>query len=228
MNRNFQLLAAAVALSLCGAFSVTQARAMGTGPYQIPDDASIRPPGPEADPYLQHYHGRADARFADQYWVDLVSNGKNVEEVSLALPGPEADPYLEHYQGTGQYTGLPVKLAVGAYHLLDYEMINPAGKVQHPFGEDAVGYMLITPDHFASVSIAPADKVQAAQSFISYVGRLNFQGDRSIHPFVSHDPTWIGVDQVNSWDLTNGKLTLTSPVNPADGTISRFVWELAK
>ncbi len=231
MHGKYQLLA--VVIALCGvAVAVpVQAAPSGalTGPTQPCSQTGIAPPGPEADPYLQHYQGTGNARYTSWYWCNVVLGGQNLAEVSVAPPGPEADLYLQHYQGTGSaaYTGLPVKLTASSWRLVDYQVVQADGSISRPFGTDAVGYLLVTPEHYAAVSIAPADKAQAAQSFISYLGKLNYQGDQSIHPLVSHDPTMVGVDQVNAWDLTQGKLTLTTP-STAAGSFGRLIWELVK
>jgi hypothetical protein len=189
----------------------------------------VFPPGPEADPYLEHFHGIGNPRYGAWYWCNIVMGGKDPHEVSVAPPGPEADLYLEHYQGTGSatYTGLPVKLTANTWRLVDYQIVQVDGTVSHPFGVNPVGYLLVTPEHYAAVTIAPTNKAQAAQLFISYTGKLNYQGDQSIHPFVNHDPSQIGVDQVNTWELRNGQLTLTTSSN-SNGSVGRLIWEPAR
>jgi hypothetical protein len=188
----------------------------------------MSPPGPEADPYLEHYPGNGNPRYATWYWCNLVLGGKDLHDMSVAPPGPEADLYLEHFQGTGSslYTGLPIALTTSTWRLVDYQLVKVDGTVSRPYGVNPVGYLLITPEHYAAVTIVPAnkDKAQSAGLFIGYTGKLNYQGDQSIHPFVNHDPTQVGMDQVNTWELTNDQLTLTTPSN-ADGDVGRLMWE---
>ena len=96
MNKKYQFIA--VAMVLCGILAAAPVQAASN----IVDDSQINiaPPGPEADLYLQHYHGNSDARRIDPYWHIVVLNGKNPAEVSVAPPGPEADLYLQHYHST--------------------------------------------------------------------------------------------------------------------------------
>jgi hypothetical protein len=108
--------------------------------------ASIYPPGPEADLYLQHYEGTPSFRYAEQSWgelslnwSELVLNGRAPTRTSIYPPGPEADPYLEHYQGTVSYRyGLPVALTASTWQLTDYAVVDRDGCATHPLGKHSI------------------------------------------------------------------------------------------
>ena len=51
---------------------------------------SIRPSGPEADPYFQHR--AASTKATTKQWLA----GVDLRQVAVRAPGPEADPYLQH------------------------------------------------------------------------------------------------------------------------------------
>jgi hypothetical protein len=63
---------------------------------------SFYPPGPEADQYLQHYHGTPSFQYAERYWREFMRAEGDLSS-GLYPPGPEADLYLEHYKGTPSY-----------------------------------------------------------------------------------------------------------------------------
>ncbi len=99
MKKTHTLAAAAVAVALIG--------------WIAPAQAQIAPPGPEADPYLQHYHGTPSAKYGHLAGAWLP--GKDLSQVSVAPPGPEADLYLQHYNGTvsAKYGGGALAVAPG-------------------------------------------------------------------------------------------------------------------
>jgi hypothetical protein len=176
--------------------------------------------GPQADPYWR--------QFAPRQETLAVANGPG--EVALTQGGPEADPYWRQFVPRDQMAmaavDLPDALAASTWRLVDYQLIGPDNTIHFPLGEDAVGYLLISPEHYAAVNIASANG--SAGSGISYVGKLDYQGDKSIHPFVSVDPALLGVDQVKTWDLRGNQLVLTTPPSAADGSFGKMVWELVK
>jgi hypothetical protein len=229
MNRKLPTLAVAIVVSMFAMSAQVQAAPQVARSNVLQSNGgNIAPPGPEADPYLQHYKGTPSFLYARYYWEPLALDGHHADEVMVAPPGPEADLYLQRYQGTASslYGDIPVKLGASTWRLADYERVTFDGAVTHPYGEDAIGLLLITPERYASIEIAPADQAKANGSFIGYTGKLSFQGDKSIHPFINHDPAAVGVDQVTSWEIRADKLILTTPAT--DGAYGRMVWELVK
>jgi hypothetical protein len=72
------------------------------------------------------------------------------------------------------------------------------------------------------------EKVAAADSYVSYCGRYELQGDRVIHRIeVSFFPNWTGVDQERFWSLEGDRLSLSTPPLPLGGMqqAGYLVWE---
>ncbi len=72
------------------------------------------------------------------------------------------------------------------------------------------------------------EKVAAAETYISYNGKYEIQGDRVVvHPEVSFFPNWVGVDQVRIWELEDNRLTLSthSLLIRGEPQTAHLVWE---
>jgi hypothetical protein len=86
---------------------------------------------------------------------------------------------------------------VGTWKLASFETRGEDGEVTYPFGKDALGYIMYSPDGYMSVTLLPKnrrrfktqdilggtieEKVAAAESYISYFGRYEVLQDRVIH-----------------------------------------------
>ena len=203
--------------------------------WDAPRIASTRP-APKPIFYLQHYQGTTSYRYAasssaDQLslnWSELQQNGNAPTSASVYPPGPEADPYLQHYRGT---TSNRYGLTAGTWQLMDYAIVDRNGCATHPLGKHAVGYLLISPEHYVAMTVAveqnESNKVTTATTFINHVGTLKDQGDRIIQPLINLTSTSLGMDQMKSWQLANDKLILTAPTKTS-GTYVRSVWGIVK
>ncbi len=89
MNKKIQLSIVATVVSAFAIGATVQAAGIVTPAYPSPAqrELSIRPFGPEADPYLQHY-----APAAKSGWLA----GLDLRQIAINPRGPEADPYFEH------------------------------------------------------------------------------------------------------------------------------------
>ncbi len=116
---------------------------------------------------------------------------------------------------------------IGTWRLISWENRSVAGQVSYPLGKDAVGYIMYNPDGYMYVAImrphrvkftagdllggSPEEKVQAAETYVSYCGRYEFRGDSVIHHVdLSLVPNWVGVDQERLVELTGNRLTLST------------------
>jgi Lipocalin-like domain len=114
----------------------------------------------------------------------------------------------------------------------------------YPFGPDAVGYYIFSESGYMSVSLMPSkrrkfaagdimggsieEKVAAAETYISYSGKYEIQGDKLVvHAEVGFFPNWMGVDQVRILKLAGNSLTLSTPPLLARGVqqTAHLVWE---
>lgn len=133
---------------------------------------------------------------------------------------------------------------VGAWRLVSLETRTPDGQVSYPFGHDAAGYIVYTENGYMSVAFMSAnrrkfaagdirggsteEKVAAADSYLSYCGRYEIQGDQVIHHVeVSFFPNWIGMDQQRFFRLDGTKLYLSTPPMLVSGKqqTSHLIWE---
>ncbi len=178
--------------------------------------AQLKPSGPEADPYMEHA-------------PELLVWASQIDPMAQVGPiGPEADPYMQHYvANSGADTSLTAIIKPGTWKLVDYETVASDGQIQHPLGYEAKGYMLISPERYVAIAISSALQKGVIEPIVSYMGKLDFQNDKSIHPLVSTNTAIVGVDQVKTWHFSNGQLTLTAPAN-ADGSFGLTIWQMVK
>ncbi len=136
------------------------------------------------------------------------------------------------------------KFFLGTWRLVSYHLKTADGKITYPFGPDAVGYYIFTESGYMSVALMPGnrpkfavgdfmggsteEKVAAAETYISYSGKYEIQGDKLIvHAEVAFFPNWMGTDQVRLWKLEGNRLTLSTPPLLARGVerTAHLVWE---
>jgi hypothetical protein len=117
---------------------------------------------------------------------------------------------------------------IGTWRLISWENRSlDDQKISYPLGKDAVGYIMYNPDGYMSVAItrpnrakfaagdllggSAEEKVQAADTYVSYCGRYEFRGDTVIHHVdFSLFPNWVGVEQERLVELTGNRLTLST------------------
>jgi hypothetical protein len=133
---------------------------------------------------------------------------------------------------------------VGTWRLVSWEARTSDGNVTHPFGEDACGFIMYSPDGYVSVVIFRADRelfgtpdilagreeqlAAAARSYISYAGRFEVLGGRVCH-FVEASlfPDWVGGTQERLYEFDGDRLTLSTDPMLLGGEQVRamLVWE---
>jgi hypothetical protein len=136
---------------------------------------------------------------------------------------------------------------VGTWTLKSYEVRWASGKVTYPFGERPEGRLTYTGNGFVAVNIMASnrrsfearelklgtleEKVAAAETYISYSGRYDLDGDKIRHHVdVCLFPNWVGKDQVRIYDLQGDKLALKTIPDPRDeqGRQGYLIWERVK
>jgi len=135
---------------------------------------------------------------------------------------------------------------VGTWRLLSCELRTADGRVSYPFGRDPVGYIMYSEDGYMSVAFMSAnrprfavgdilggtteEKVTAAETYISYCGKYEIQGNKVIHHIeVSLFPNWIGVDQERIFEFEGDRLSLSTPPLLVGGMeqSAYLIWERA-
>ena len=134
---------------------------------------------------------------------------------------------------------------IGTWRLISWETRSVDGqKISYPLGEDAVGYIMYNEDGYMFVAImrpnrvrfaagdllggSTEEKTQAVDTYVSYCGRYEFNGDTVIHHVdLSLFPNWVGVEQERLVELREDQLTLsTHPI--LQGGVQRtahLIWE---
>jgi hypothetical protein len=132
----------------------------------------------------------------------------------------------------------------GTWKLKSYETRTTANEVTYPFGRDAKGYIIMTPDGYWAVSLMSAnrpqfssgdvlggttqEKASAAEGYISYAGRYDIQGKKIVvHPEVSLFPNWVRKDQERFFEVKGNTLELSTPLQLMRGKqqTAHLTWE---
>lgn len=133
---------------------------------------------------------------------------------------------------------------VGTWRLLSYEVRRTDGEVRYPWGQDPVGFLMYSEEGYVSVAMMSAnrprfaakdirrgtteEKVAAVDTYISYCGRYEVQGDTIIHHVeVCLFPNWIGNDQKRTFEFDGDRLLLsTEPIAVGEMQwTGHLIWE---
>ena len=132
---------------------------------------------------------------------------------------------------------------VGTWTLASWEVVDADGGVERPFGPAPVGYITYTSDGFMAVAFMPSDrkpfaaadilggspdeKCAAVETYISYCGRYEVQGDQVYHHIeASLFPNWTGVTQERIVNLQGDTVRLSTPPLLIKGKVrtAHLVW----
>lgn len=133
---------------------------------------------------------------------------------------------------------------VGTWKLVSLESRTADGKVSYPLGKDLLGYIMYNKDGYMFVAIMSAnrlefasgdilggtteEKVAAADTYVSYCGKYDVQGDTVTHHIeLSFFPNWVGVDQKRIMVLDGDRLSLSTPPILVEGIeqTQHLIWE---
>jgi len=191
---------------------------------------------------LAHYSGRNGAdrksgrlgRRADQFELgDQLPPGGYPDHHSV-------DDHFFIWKGCSMAESNPF---VGTWRLISWEVIQPDGSVQHPYGKDVVGYLIYTADGYMSAEImdpdrrqsdpnfpleiataqtlSDPDRARAFSTYVSYCGTYTVEGDTVTHHVKAGlIPSWTGSDQVRPFKFDQGCLI----IGPRSGK-QRLIWE---
>jgi Lipocalin-like domain len=131
---------------------------------------------------------------------------------------------------------------VGSWSLMSWTLTAPDGRIEFPYGEDAVGCIMYTPegrmaahlmrrqrDRFSSDNrreATPEERAAAFLDYFSYCGPYTLQPDaRTIthHVEACSFPNWVGTDLVRNFRFENDSLTLSAAL--ASGAEHILVWK---
>lgn len=130
---------------------------------------------------------------------------------------------------------------IGAWSLVDWQILYPDGTATRPFGENPRGYILYTENGIMSATLAVAErkrlghenarnasqqqKADAFDSFLNYGGPWQLDGDEVVHTVTfSMNQDLVGTQQRRSARFDGcGGLELSAHQLLADGTSRRHV-----
>ena len=134
---------------------------------------------------------------------------------------------------------------IGTWRLVSWENRSLVdGQISYPLGKDAAGYIMYNQDGYMFVAImgpnrlkfaandllsgTPEEEAQAEETYVSYCGQYDFDGDKVVHHVeLSLFPNWVGVDQERLVELTGNRLTLSTPPILLRGIqqTAHLIWE---
>ncbi len=132
---------------------------------------------------------------------------------------------------------------VGTWKLVSWEVKQPDGTIQHPFGKDVVGYLIYTADGYMSAEIMDpdrrqsdphfplqtaaaqtrpeSDRVRAYDTYLSYCGTYTVEGNTLTHHVKAGlIPSWTGSEQPRPFRFAAGRLLI-------EAGNQKLVWEKA-
>lgn len=154
--------------------------------------------------------------------------------------GMEHPPYKV---SRGELTATQKKV-LGTWRLVSWENKDEEGKVTYPYGKDALGYLIYSPDGHMCATLSKnkrpnfpggdilggtlQQQAEAVQTYIAYCGKYEVKPDKVVHlPDVSLFPNYIGTRQERFYKFENGKLVLNQAPELMDGKkqTAFIIWE---
>ena len=134
--------------------------------------------------------------------------------------------------------GIGLTDLLGAWRLVGWSLVYADGRPpEYPLGQDAVGFLMYTPDAHVSATLmrkarppqAPASAADAATAYadsFAYAGRFAVRDDSVFHTIeVATNPALVGVTSTRNIELAGDILALSGPDFGAGGPRSqRIVW----
>jgi Lipocalin-like domain len=133
---------------------------------------------------------------------------------------------------------------VGTWRLVSFEMRDEQGRVMHPLGRDAVGFITYAPDGHMAVQFGRADRARlavgdwagatpaeiatAARDYLAYCGTYELRDGEVVHRVeLSLMPNWIGAELVRLVAFDGERVSLSTPPTLVGGRqqIATLVWE---
>jgi hypothetical protein len=133
---------------------------------------------------------------------------------------------------------------IGTWRLVSFEMRDEQGRVTHPLGPDAVGFITYAPDGHMAVQFGranrarlaagdwagatPAEIATAARDYFAYCGSYEFREGEVVHRVeLSLMPNWIGAELVRLVTFDGERVAFSTPPTLVGGQeqIATLVWE---
>ena len=135
----------------------------------------------------------------------------------------------------------------GTYRLVRCEVRWSDGQVEHPYGEDAEGLLVYTPEGYVTGHLMRRDvpflrtgarKSKPEDTHAAFVGYLGYYGTYSVDRgagTVTHrvlgswHPNWVGTEQIRYFRFDGDLLVIETPPTASSGRSrrTRLVWRKA-
>jgi Lipocalin-like domain len=145
----------------------------------------------------------------------------------------------------------------GTWRLLEYSFHHQDGTVEHPWGNEVIGFLLYTPQGYMSANLSPAhrnwrfrrtrltaevpvsedrrlarlSRRAVPRDYIAYSGRFELKDGTILHHVeVSLFPNWIGLPQLRYYEFRGDQLTLSAPAikSGRQHIVAQLRWERVK
>lgn len=135
---------------------------------------------------------------------------------------------------------------VGTWRLVSFVVRDEAGRLEFPFGRDAVGFITYTADGQMAVQLGrkerapvaggdwvgatPTEIETAARDYIAYCGTYEYRDSGVAHRVeLSLMPNWIGGELTRLVAFDGDRVTLSTPPTPVGGRqqIATLIWQRA-
>jgi hypothetical protein len=127
---------------------------------------------------------------------------------------------------------------IGTWKLADYSFLHEDGRVEKPWGDNVVGYLLYSAEGYMSGNLSPAgrrhnvegsesQKARRKRDYIAYAGPYTVEGNTVTHHVeVSLFPNWLGTAQLRYHKREGDTLILrTPPIPSGDGVVAvQLTW----
>ena len=130
---------------------------------------------------------------------------------------------------------------IGVWELISFKIHEKNGNTLYPYGKDAIGYIIYTPDNMVSVHMMSAkrlqnnqyqyqsgtdiEKIEGAENYGGYIGAYELKDNLVIHfPKLCGFPTLLNTLQPRELSLSSNRLTL-SHLDPTNQIESLALWE---
>jgi len=128
--------------------------------------------------------------------------------------------------------GIGVVDLLGAWRLVGWSLVYADGRPsEYPLGQDAVGFLMYTPDAHVSATLMrkarpPQAPASAYADSFAYAGRFAVRDDSVFHTIeVATNPALIGITSTRTIELAGDMLALSGPDFGAGSPRSqRIVW----
>jgi hypothetical protein len=120
---------------------------------------------------------------------------------------------------------------IGTWELISWEVTQPDGTIQYPYGKEVIGYLIYTADGYMSAEIMDPDRQQsdpnfplemagaqtlpdvdrarAYSTYLSYCGTYTVEGQTLTHHVrAGLIPSWTGSDQPRLFRFSQGYLII--------------------